>query len=111
MMRARDNFITLQRAIRTEDAYGEPVETWQAIGQEWAAIYYGRGDERRNAAMEQGEQPASFEMLSNTKTRSLTLRDRIIADGLVWDIRGIARDTPKRGYIAITAVADQDIAP
>ena len=109
--RKRDNLITLQRAVKTEDAYGEPIETWQAIGQEWSALYYGRGSERREAAMEQGAQPATFEVLSNIKTRGLTLRDRLIADGRVWDIRGVAFDTPKRGHIAITAVADPEMVP
>lgn len=110
--RRRDSLIELQRAVTDEDEYGEPIETsWQAIGNEFAAIYYGRGNERREAAMDQGAQPATFEVLSNTKTRGLTLRDRLIADGQVWDIRGIAFDTPKRGHIAITAVANLDETP
>lgn len=82
----RNTIITLQRASTTQDEYGEEVSTWADIGQEWAAVNYGRGDERRQAAMEQGEQPATFIVLDNALTRSLTLKDRIVADGQTWDI-------------------------
>lgn len=101
--RNRQHLITLERATTTQDPYGEEVSTWTELGQEWAAVFYGRGDERRQAAMEQGKQPAVFQMLSNTLTRSLTLTDRIQFDG-VWDIEGIAPDMPRRGYVEVTAV-------
>lgn len=100
----RDQLITLERATVTQDGYGEEVEAWASIGNEWAAVYYGRGDERRQAAMEQGWQPATFNMLANDRTRGLTLKDRLTLNGAVFDIEGIAPDTPKRGQIEITAV-------
>lgn len=97
--RNRDTLVTLQAYTATQDEYGEEVQAWADIGTEWAAIYWGRGDERRQAAMEQGTQAATFNMLSNTLTRSLTLRDRISGEAGVFDIVGIAPDTPKRGEI------------
>lgn len=99
----RDQLITLETATTTQDDYGEEISTWGTIGTEWAAVFYGRGDERRQAAMEQGSQAATFQMLSNPITRALTLKDRIQFGG-AWDIEGIAPDMPKRGYIEITAV-------
>lgn len=100
----RDQKVTLERATPTNDAHNEEVLAWASIGQEWAAVFYGRGSERRQAAMESGAQPATFVVLSNPVTRSLTLLDRIQHGAAAWDIEGIAPETPRRGEIEITAV-------
>lgn len=99
----RDRRITLQRATVVQDAYGEEIATWADIGQAQARIFYGRGNERREAAAERSEMPITFSVLSNGMTRSLTARDRISYGGLIWDIEGIAPAT--RHEIEITAVA------
>lgn len=100
--RRRDQLITLQRYTVTLDPVGEEVRTWEAFGTEWVAVFYGRGDERRQAAMEQGSQAATFQMLVNLTTLGLTIRDRIIHDGAAWDIQGIA--PMDRQHIEATAV-------
>lgn len=99
----REQLVTIERSTATTDGYGEQTQTWVEYAQEWAAVFYGRGDERRQAAMEQGQQSATFQMLSNTLTRAVAVKDRI-NDGSLWDIVGIAPDTPKRGEIEFTAV-------
>lgn len=99
----RDQLVTLERATSSQDSYGEEQATWATIGQEWAAVYYGRGNERRQAAMEHGAQPATFAMLSNPITLGLQVTDRIQHAGAAWDIEGIALDTPSRGHLEITA--------
>jgi head-tail adaptor len=101
--RRRNQLVTLERFTSTQNDYGEEVEDWGAIGTEWAAVYYGKGSERRQAAMEQGSQPANFQFISNTQTRGLTLKDRIEHSG-AWDIVGISPDTPERGLLEVTAV-------
>ena len=101
--RARQTLITFQRATVTQDAYGEEIATWQQLGQAWADVNYGRGDERRQAAMEQGQQPATFNVLDNAMTRGVTLKDRILADGQVWDITSSVPGK-RRGERDITAV-------
>lgn len=103
----RDQLVIVQRATTAKDAYGEPIASWAEIGRAWAAVLYGRGAERRQAAIEQGEQPATFQVLSSTLTRGLKLTDRLIAVGTVWDIRGVTE--PHRGTIEIVAVANRDI--
>ena len=100
----RDQLVTLERSTSDQDAYGEEIATWSPIGHEWAAVYFGRGDERRQASMQQGSQPATFGMLSNPVTRGLTTKDRIQHGGAAWDIESISPDTPKLGDIEITAV-------
>ena len=99
----RDQLVILQRYTTTQDEYGEEVQTWAGLGTEWAAVFYGRGDERRQAAMEQGSQAATFRFLSNTQTRALSIRDRIVVDTVIWDILGIA--PMDRARIEVTAVS------
>lgn len=84
----KDKLIELQRLTSVSDEYGEAVETWGAVGEAWAAVYYGRGDERRAAAREEGRQTASFVVLSCELTRGITIRDRIMLAGDQWDILG-----------------------
>lgn len=100
----RDQLITIQRATTTTDDYGAEVPTWATYAIEWAAVFFGRGDERRAAAVEQGSQAATFQVLSNSKTLGVTLKDRIQHLGSVWDVKSIAPDTPRRGEIEIEGV-------
>lgn len=73
------------------DEYGDEVEQWESVFEEYAAVYFGSGTEQRAAAQTEGEQAASFEVLSNNRTRSLTVSDyRISYQGGKWDIRSIA---------------------
>lgn len=96
--------IVFQRGTPATDDYGGETMTWATLATEWAAVFYGRGDERRQAAMEQGQQSATFQVPSHTVTQSVTLKDRISHAGSTWNIVGIAPDTPKRGSIEFTAV-------
>lgn len=105
----RDKLVIVQRAITAKDEYGEPVPSWGDIGRTRAQMIFGRGDERRAAAMQEGVQPATFLMLVTNVTRSLTLQDRLIAQGTVWNIRSVAIDTPRRGTVEVVAVANRDI--
>lgn len=83
--RRRDTLIALERASTDQNGYGEEIETWGEVGKEWASVVYGRGSERRQAAMEQASQPATFYVDDNALTRSITTADRIALDG-TWDI-------------------------
>lgn len=107
MKRRRGDLVTFQRATVTQDAAGEETPTWATLCQEHAQIFYGRGDERRQAAMEQGEQAATFQVPSNTNTRSVTLKDRISFDGSIWDIESKALDVPNRRHVEFTAARAQ----
>ena len=99
----RDRLISIERASVTQDGYGEEIETWAPAFQEWARVFYGRGNERREAAADRSEMPITFSVLSNSNSRTITARDRIRFDGLIWNIEGVAPVT--RGEIEITAVA------
>lgn len=99
---SRDTLITLQHATTAQDDYGEQISGWADLGSEWAAVFYGRGDERRQAAMEQGSQAVTFQVLSNETTRAVTVKDRITHDGSIYDVVGIA--PMGRATIEFTAI-------
>lgn len=100
----RDQYITIEHATASTDGYGGETLTWATLANEWAAVFYGRGDERRQAALEQGSQAVTFQCLSNTLTRAVILKDRISFGGSYYDIVGIAPETPGRGLIEFTTV-------
>lgn len=102
----RDKRIGFERATVTQDTYGEEIENWQPFVSRWAQVWMGKGSERRELAAERGKQAATFGILADSETRSLTLKDRLTYAGSNWDIEGIAPDTPKRGEIEITAVRE-----
>jgi head-tail adaptor len=84
-----DKRVEIQRATSVADAHNEEVETWSAHATRWTAVFFGRGDERRQAAVESGSQSASFVMLADSITRAVTIKDRLSFQG-VWDIVGIS---------------------
>lgn len=100
----RDTFLVFERESSAQDAYGQEIETWAPIDAkgEWAAVLWGRGDERRAAAQEGGSQSATFQVLDHPGTRAVTIRDRIDAVGSKWDITGLA--FINAGEIEFTAV-------
>jgi hypothetical protein len=63
-----------------------------------AAIIWGSGNEQRKAAQEGGAQVATFEVLSNSKTRTISVTDRIrypVSDAdqsvwPIWDIQAVS---------------------
>src|SRR3546814_7742508 len=73
------------------------------LGAERAKKFQGRGDERRAAAREQGTKVATFMMHSNSRTRGLLVRDRIVHGGANWDITDVSDGSPQRGFLEATA--------
>ncbi len=99
----RDRLIAIERAVVVQDDYGEEISTWAEVFKEWARVFYQRGNERREAAADRSEMPITFSVLANSNSRSIVATDRILYDGLIWNIEGVA--PVSRGDIEITAVA------
>jgi len=99
----RDRIIAIERAAVNQNEYGEEIETWAEVFKEWARVFYGKGNERREAAANRSEMSITFLVLANSNSRTITARNRIRYDGLIWNIEGVAPVT--RGEIEITAVA------
>lgn len=100
----RDKLVSIQRTGSTEDAHGETVQDWAEVGKEWARVLFGTGYERRSGAAQSGAQPATFQVLDNSLTRSLTVRDRIVWNGMAWSIVGTA--PVNRGEIELTTLGE-----
>lgn len=99
----RNQLVVLQRFTATTNDHGHESQTWASIGSEWAQVRFGTGQERRAAAQEGNQQAATFGVLSNTVTRSLTVRDKIVYLGDDWDIQGLSPTQDNQGVI-ITAI-------
>jgi head-tail adaptor len=83
----RNKRIVIEARATEPDGYGGETETWAPFAPEYAAVYYGTGSEQREAAQQGGSQSASFEVLSNSKTRAVSVIDhRIAFDGGIWNI-------------------------
>lgn len=85
-----NNRVTIQRFTTTQDENNEDIEDWTDLATRWSAIFYGKGEERREAAVETGQQSASFVMLPDSVTKTITLKDRLSFKGDTWDIVGIS---------------------
>lgn len=100
---SRNRKVTFERFTSTKDGYGHEQKTWATYCTEWAAVSFGTGMERRDAAQKAGEAPATFQILANGTTNGLTVLDRITLDGAVWDISSIAPSREFNAGLDITA--------
>jgi hypothetical protein len=92
-----------RKGAATENAAGEPVAgSSTLIAPAWAAIFYGKGAERREAAIEGASQSATFNVDTNAALRSVTVGDFIQFGGSDWDIASI--NPVDRSAIEFTAV-------
>ncbi|WP_066045623.1 MULTISPECIES: head-tail adaptor protein [Sphingomonadales] len=91
------------KGATTENEAGEPVPGASTlIARAYAAIYYGKGQERREAAIEGASQVGTFNVEASSDLRRVTVANFIRFDGADWDITGIA--PLGRGEIDFTAV-------
>ncbi|MGK2908748.1 MAG: head-tail adaptor protein [Sphingobium sp.] len=88
----------------TDDGYTTQPGAWADYCTEWAAVSFGTGQERREAAQEAGSAAATFQVLSNAKTGALSVTDRISFDGSMWDLTSIVPSREFGAGFDITAV-------
>lgn len=100
-----DRRIVIQRDTPTQDGHGNDVDGWADLSTRWARVIYGSGMERRQAAQADASQTATFEVRRDSVTAAVTPADRILFDGLVWEIAGAVR--LGRDGMAFTAIARQ----
>lgn len=87
----RDKAIAFERAAIARGALGtKSAAGWAALGSRLAKVLYGSGSERRQAAVEGAVQTATFRVLADSLTNTVTERDRISFAGQAWDVTGIA---------------------
>ena len=103
----RPHLVRLQQATITTGTLGGETKTWHDIGTAWAAILYGTGQERREAAQENASQAATFMFDWSPQTAALRPTDRLYVFDTVWDIASAVVIGGNR-EVHVTAVANLD---
>lgn len=75
-----------RQLLASTDDYGAETYEWADYVGAWAAVFFGTGDERREAAQENATVAATFRVLSTPKTRTISVTDRIEFQSAYWDI-------------------------
>jgi head-tail adaptor len=107
----RDRVIAFERLTVSRTTLGgkpEAAGTWAELGTRLASVLFGSGAERRAAAVEQAVQPATFRVLADELTTTITVKDRITHLGLSWDIASITPIGRRPDEIEFTATASRD---
>ncbi|WP_169793946.1 phage head completion protein [Sphingobium cupriresistens] len=105
----RDKRIAFKTRQSSVDGRGHSTvgEQWVVLGNKyWASAYFGSGDEQRASAQDGATQKASFDVLSNSVTRLLSVKHRLyypVSDTdpdkwPAWDIRGIVPLGKNEGF-------------
>jgi head-tail adaptor len=82
----RTELIVFQRSTPTEDESGGQTLIWAPYATRRARVRFGTAQEKREAAQEGGLQTATFECVSSSELRAITLKDRISYLSTSWDI-------------------------
>lgn len=101
----RDRKVIFQRAgAPVDDGYTTTPGEWAEYCRAWASVSFGTGQERREAAQESASVTATFQVLRNSKTSSVSVTDRIVFDGGNWDITSVVPSREFNAGVDITAV-------
>lgn len=104
----RSRKIIVERATVTENAFGEPVESWATFAQPFAEVIFGTAAEGREAAADMGSAAATFRVLHNSTTAAITVKDRVSFDGSYWNIAGNVPSLKLNRHREITATRRTD---
>ncbi|MEM7416784.1 MAG: phage head closure protein [Gemmatimonadota bacterium] len=89
---ARNRRVTLQGswATRHEDS-GEANEEWVDLGEAWAMVEPLRGRELASSGLRLTERPTRFVFPFSEAWADLTPKDRVIFDGVCYDLESVVR--------------------
>ncbi len=101
-----DRRITLEQNTATANDFGEQVPGWSEVGEVWARVDYGKGNED----FQSGEQVAVQRIDFTIRYRkSLSARLRITYEGQVYDIEAVA-ELGRRAGLKLSAFTRNDAA-
>ena len=85
----RRHRVVFQTATVTQDAFGEPDQTWATLCTSWALVQAMKGRERFAANQAQSE--VNYRIVTRNRTELATLGpdDRATWDGKTFDIRAV----------------------
>jgi SPP1 family predicted phage head-tail adaptor len=102
-----DRRITLERATKAQDEYGEEVLTWGTLATVWASFKPVSDGERMAAREVSAELTARFQIRWDSAWSDLSAQDRLIFDGKTYSISGV-KEIGRREGIEITAAVRND---
>jgi SPP1 family predicted phage head-tail adaptor len=103
-----DRRITLQRATFAQDATGQQVPSWADLATVWAAKLNVSDGERMAASEVAAQIDLRFQIRWSTDVADLNAKDRVIFEGLTFDIAG-TKELGRREGIEISASARSDL--
>lgn len=103
----RPHKVSIQRAIVATDDYGGETRTWHETATGWAAVLYGTGQERREAAQTNASVAATFVFDWNPTIAATKPTDRLYVFNTAWDVNS-AVVVGANSEVHITALANLD---
>lgn len=101
-----DRRITIRRSQKTEtNALNEPIMTWSDVVTVWAQQRPERGSERFAAAQVNGTAVITFHIRYRA---DVTIQDRIVYDGVEYEIVAPPREIGRRVVTEIDCIARED---
>jgi len=88
--RLRD-LIAVQRLVEGDDGHGNVETGWAELMVIWADVRETPGKERVEAGRLQSGATATIRVRLDPDTAAITAKDRIVARGKTWNIRGLAQ--------------------
>lgn len=101
-----DRRIRIQRGAKTNTGSGVKT-TWSDIGTVWGSRSDASDGEKIAAGTIEGTVLSRFVVRSSSFTRDIKPSDRLICEGLTYNITGI-KQKGRRDYLEITATAGLD---
>ena len=93
----RRHRVVFQRATETQDAFGEPDQTWTTLCTSWALVQPMKGQEMFSANQAQSEVDHRIVTRYRSELSALTSKDRATYGGNTYDIREVIwRDHTKK---------------
>lgn len=103
----RPHLVRIQAPVTATGTLGGETHTWHDEGTAWAAVLYGTGQERREAAQENATQQATFNFDYSPETAGIRTTWRLYVFDTVWDVHSAVIIGANRD-VHVTATANLD---
>lgn len=102
-----DRRVDVLRSVSAKDGYNADILTWHPFASVWAEAMPISDGERLQAGEELGSRKYRFSVRYSPDTSTITHKDRIRFEGVVYDINGV-KEVGRRELVEITATARAD---
>lgn len=103
-----DREIILERFGTTLNEFNEPITGWAPLGKRWALKEDVSDGEKVRAAQVGASVSARFRVRYDSVTSTLTAADRVVCEGVEYQISGTKEGDGRRREIEITAARPND---